>query len=574
MDLRRELGIIRNAWKVIVLVGVIAAVVAYAASNALARTYEAESRLLVGQALQASNPDVNLFQSATDLAETYAVIGETRQLLERVKKDLKLDEPIETLLGQVQVRPVQDQPMIQIRASANSPDQAAAIANAVGDELIAIAPTIGAGGEPDPAFAQQDLKDTAEQITQTRDEVGALLALAERTPEEQARLDVLESRLVSLRATYAALLQNATSVAANRLSVIDPAVAPLEASSPRVLLNTILAGILGVLLAIGVVFLLEHLDDRVKSAEQIEAITGLPSLGTVMRMPGPADREPFYRVATLLYPRSPAAEAFRTIRTNIEFASIDEPFQTIVVTSAAPGEGKTVTASNLAVAFAQSGRRTVLVDADLRRPGAHQMFSLSNNVGLTDLVHSDAVRLDDVSCPTESPNLSVITAGTVPPNPAELLGSGRMVTILDRLRDAFEIIIFDTAPVGAVTDAAILAAKSDATLFVVQPLRTSERVVRRGREALAKVNARVIGAVLNNVPQGFTDAVAYYGRYGVSADAAGPQTATPASLAVRAMTEPVAPTAAPNVTNPTRLTASRARSRQPPSRPPKAKPTQ
>jgi succinoglycan biosynthesis transport protein ExoP len=574
VDLRRELGIIRNAWKVILLVGVIAAVVAFAASNALARTYEAESRLLVGQALQASNPDVNLFQSATDLAETYAVFGESRQLLERVKKDLKLDVPIETLLGQVQVRPVQDQPMLQIRASANSPDQAAAIANAVGAELMAIAPTIAAGGEPDPAFAQQDLKDTAEQITQTRDEVGALLAIAERTPEEQARLDVLESRLVSLRATYAALLQNATSVSANRLSVIDPAVAPLEASSPRVLLNTILAGILGVLLAIGVVFLLEHIDDRVKSAEQIEEITGLPNLGTVMRMPGPADREPFYRVATLLYPRSPAAEAFRTIRTNIEFASLDEPFQTIVVTSAAPGEGKTVTAANLAVAFAQSGRRTVLVDADLRRPGAHQMFSLSNNVGLTDLVHSDAVALRDVSCPTESPNLSVITAGTVPPNPAELLGSGRMVVILERLREAFEIIVFDTAPVGAVTDAAILAAKSDATLFVVQPLKTTERVVRRGREALAKVNARVIGAVLNNVPQGFTDSVAYYGRYGVSADATGPQAAPPQALTVPAATEPVTPPAAPHVTNPTRLTASRSRSRQSQARPPKAKPTQ
>jgi tyrosine-protein kinase len=574
VDLRRELGIVRNAWKVVVVVGVIAAAVAFAASSALARTYESESRLLVGQALQASNPDVNLFQSATDLAETYAVIGETRQLLERVKTDLKLDVSIETLLGQVQVRPVQDQPMIQIRASADSPDGAAAIANAVAKELIAIAPAIGAGSEPDAAFAQQDLKDTAEQITQTRDEVRVLLAITARTPEQQTRLDVLESRLVSLRATYAALLQNATTVSANRLSVIDPAVAPLEASSPRVLLNTILAGILGTLLAIGVVFLLEHLDDRVKSAEQIEAITGLPNLGTVMRMPGPAGREPFYRVATLLYPRSPAAEAFRTIRTNIEFASLDKPFRTIVVTSAAPGEGKTVTASNLAVAFAQSGHRTVVVDADLRRPGVHEMFSLSNTIGLTDLVHSDDVSLADASRPTEDPNLSVITTGTVPPNPAELLGSGRMAIILDRLREAFEIIVFDTAPVGAVTDAAILAAKSDATLFVVQPLKTTERVVRRGREALAKVNARVIGAVLNNVPQGFTDQVAYYGRYGASADAEGTPVTAPASFSVQAVTKPVAPPAAPSATRPTRTATARARPRQAQARPPKAKPTQ
>jgi capsular exopolysaccharide synthesis family protein len=522
---------------------------------------------------------VNLFQSATELAQTYAFVGESRQLLEKVKTSLKLDVPIQTLISQVSVRPVQGQPMLDIEATAGSPDEAAAIANEVADQLIAIAPAIGAGGEPDPAFAQQDLKDTAEQITQTRDELQSLLAIPARTPEEQARLDVLEARLVSLRATYAALLQNASTVAANRVSVIDPAVAPLEASSPKVLLNTILAGILGMLLAIGVVYLLEHLDNRMKSAEHVETVTGLPNLGTILRMPGPADREPFYRMATLLYPRSPAAEAFRTIRTNIEFASIDKPFRTIAVTSAAPGEGKTVTASNLAVAFAQSGRRTILVDADLRRPGVHDMFSLANAAGLTDLVHSDTIRVDDVLRRTDNPNLTVITAGIVPPNPAELLGSARMEVILDRLRDSAEIIVFDTAPVGAVTDAAILAAKSDATLFVVQPYKTTERTVRRGREALAKVNARVIGTVLNNVPQGFTDTVAYYGRYGPESDVA----ATPVEGSIRPIVEtPAAPPApaqttgtpaGPTVIEPTRMTVAKPRTPRTP-RAARAKPTE
>ncbi|MFL5725652.1 MAG: polysaccharide biosynthesis tyrosine autokinase [Chloroflexota bacterium] len=574
MDLRRELGIFRRSWKVIVLVGVLAAAVAFVASNAMARSYEAGSRLLVGQALQASNPDVNLFQSATDLAETYAVIGESRQLLEKVKTSLKLDVPVETLISQVSVRPVEGQPMLDIEATAGSPKDAAAIANAVAKELIAIAPAIGAGGEPDPAFAQQDLKDTAEQITQTRDELQSLLAIPDRAPEQQTRLDVLEARLVSLRATYAALLQNATTVAANRVSVIDPAVPPLEASSPRVVLNTVLAAILGVLLAIGVVYLLEHVDDRMKSAEHVETVTGLANLGTILRMPGAADREPFYRLATLLYPRSPAAEAFRTIRTNIEFASIDKPFRTIVVTSAAPGEGKTVTASNLAVAFAQSGRPTILVDGDLRRPGVHDMFSLANAAGLTDLVHSDTIRIDDVLRKTDNPNLSIVTAGMVPPNPAELLGSGRMKVILDRLRDSAEIIVFDTAPVGAVTDAAILAAKSDATLLVVQPYRTTERVVRRGRAALANVNARVIGTVLNNVPHGFTDAVAYYGRYGADGgEAAAPPTPAPAAAPMEAVAESPAPTRASTVVEPTRMTVAKTRTPRAP-RTARAKPTE
>jgi len=576
VDLRHELLIARRSWKVIVLVGVIAAAVAFIASSTMAKTYESSTRLLVGQALQASNPDVNLFQSATDLAETYADYGQTRSLLDRVRTSLKLDVSVQTLLDRVSVRAVQDRPMIDIQASADNPDEAAAIANAVAAELISLAPSIGVG-EPDAAFAAQDLKDTAEQITQTRDEVQSLLALTERTTDQQNRLDVLEARLVSLRATYAALLQNATTVAANRVSVIDPAVAPLEASSPRVLLNTILAGILGVLLAIGVVFLLERIDNRVKSAEQVETLTGVPNLGTIMRMPGPTDREPFYRMATLLYPRSPAAEAFRTIRTNIEFASIDEPFRTIVVTSAAPGEGKTVTASNLAVAFAQSGRRTILVDADLRRPGVHDMFSLANAAGLTDLVHSDTIRVDDVLRRTDNPNLSVITAGIVPPNPAELLGSTRMEVILDRLRDTADVIVFDTAPVGAVTDAAILAAKSDATLFVVQPYKTTEPVVRRGREALVKVNARVIGTVLNNVPQGFTDAVAYYGRYGPEGEAVPPASAGMIQPIIERSAPAPAPQATPStgptVTEPTRMTVAKTRTPRTP-RAPRAKPTQ
>jgi succinoglycan biosynthesis transport protein ExoP len=553
VDPQRELGIIRSWWKPVIFAGLLAGLAAFIASNAMPRTYEAQSRLLVGQALQATNPDVNLFQSATDLARTYAAIAETRQVLERVMAKVGISEPVESLLDQISVRPTTDQPLIDIKASADSAEKAAAIANSLADELIAIAPAIGAAGDPNAAFAQQDLKDIAQQITDTRTEIQVLVTKADRTPTEQLRLDVLETRLVSLRASYAALLQHATTAMANRLAVIDPAVPPTEPSSPRVVLNTILAAVLGVLLAIGAAFLFEHLDDRIKSAEQIEEVTGLPTLGTVMRMPGASSREPFYRMATLLYPRSPAAEAFRTLRTNIEFASIDKRFRTVIVTSSAPGEGKTVVASNLAVAFAQGGRRTILVDADLRRPGVHEMFSLANGPGLTDMVRSDDVALADVVRATEEPNLSIVTAGTVPANPAELLGSRRMAVILGRLPEAADIAIFDTAPVGAVTDAAILAAKADATLFVVQPLRTTERVARRGREALAKVNAKVIGVVVNNAPHSFiTDTVAYYGRYGATADTQATPAATPVGTNVQT------PAAGPAVTPPIRKTAAKA----------------
>src|SRR4029079_17091925 len=173
-------------------------------------------------------------------------------------------------------------------------------------------------------------------------------------------------------------------------------------------------------------------------------------------------------------------------------------------------EGKTVVAGNLAVAFAQAGRRVILVDADLRRAGVASIFGLAENPGLTDLVRSDAVGIDTVAQETEVPNLRIITAGTIPANPAELLGSRRMGAISQRLIEAADIVIYDTPPITAVTDAALTAAKADATIMVVQSHRASKRVVTQGIEALTKVNARIVGAVLNNVPGHV--AVPYYGR--------------------------------------------------------------
>ena len=232
--------------------------------------------------------------------------------------------------------------------------------------------------------------------------------------------------------------------------MIDPANEPLEPASPRPLFNTVVAVLLGLLAVIAVAFVWEKLDDRVKTQEDVERVTGLATIGQISRMPGERDRKPFYRLATLLYPRSPAAEAFRALRTNLEFASVDKMFRTIVITSSVPREGKTVIASNLAVAFAQSGRKVILVDADLRRPNIHEMFGLRNDRGLTDMVRSEEIRFEQVANQTEVPGLLIVTSGTPPANPAELLGSQRMQRVLERLQESAEIIVIDTAPVGAV----------------------------------------------------------------------------------------------------------------------------
>jgi capsular exopolysaccharide synthesis family protein len=352
------------------------------------------------------------------------------------------------------------------------------------------------------------------------------VGLSARTLEEEAQLQTLQGRLVSLRQTYATLLGFSSTSGANLLTIVDPASPPLDPASPRVLLNTLLAMLVGLLLAVGIAFLVEYLDDTLKSPEAVEAATGLPTLGTIIRMKGDEGRSPIYRLAAILYPRSPAAEAYRTLRTNIEFASLDAPARTILVTSAIPGEGKTTTAANLAAVFAQAGHTTLLVDADLRKPGVHKIFDLPNTAGLTSLLRTDEARLQDVAQATDQEHLSVLTTGPLPPNPAELLRSTRMQTVLERLAASSEFVIVDSPPLQAVTDAAILSSLVDGTVLVVDAGRTRSGAVRNGREALAKVGARVLGVTLNRMSESMSGDYYYYdyyGGYGTDTKGTGPK---------------------------------------------------
>ena len=316
---------------------------------------------------------------------------------------------------------------------------------------------------------------TQDQIKETQVQVEGLTGIVDRTPLQEQQLQTLEGRLVSLRSTYATLLTYAFGNASNLLTVVEPAVAPISPVSPRPLLYTLLAAIVGLLLGAAIIFLMEYLDDRIKSADDLQEVVDIPTLGVVVRMRNAPGRKEIYRLVTLLYPRSPTAEAYRTLRTNTEFASVDAPIRTLLVTSSITGEGKTVTAANLAVAFAQAGRRVVLVDADLRKPGVHLLFDLPNAHGLTTLLRSDDVSLDAIAQPTEQANLRVLTTGPLPPNPGELLSSQRMREILDRLVAGGDLILFDGPPLQAVTDSAILSSLTDGTLLVVDAGHSRQR---------------------------------------------------------------------------------------------------
>jgi non-specific protein-tyrosine kinase len=215
-------------------------------------------------------------------------------------------------------------------------------------------------------------------------------------------------------------------------------------------------------------------------------------------------------LVTVSDPRSVTAEAYRALRTNLSFSSLDDPIRTLVVTTPAPQENKSLVISNLAVIMAQGGNRTILVDCDLRRPALHEIFGVDNSTGLTTMMLDESAMAVPPLHQTEIENLWLLPSGPLPPNPADLLGSRRMDMVIDQLKEAADIVLLDAPPVISVTDAAVLGSKVDGVVLVVSAGLTRREHAVRAKEMLAKVNIRIVGAVLDNAP---TDVLSgsYYG---------------------------------------------------------------
>lgn len=217
------------------------------------------------------------------------------------------------------------------------------------------------------------------------------------------------------------------------------------------------------------------------------------------------------KLVTFLDPKSPVSESYRTIRTNIEFSSVDEDIQAIMVTSAGPSEGKSTTAANLAVVFAQQEKHVLLVDADLRKPTVHYTFNLTNTFGLTSVL-SKQMQLVEAVDESGIDNLGILTSGPIPPNPAELLGSKAMNHFLSEARHNFDVIVFDTPPMLAVTDAQVLASKCDGSILVVYSGKTEMEEAAKAKELLALAKSKLLGAVLNHKKLQSSDYYYYYGN--------------------------------------------------------------
>jgi succinoglycan biosynthesis transport protein ExoP len=511
LGLRDQLRILRANARIVVICLAVSIAMAIVLSLLLPKTWESENKLIVGNAIGANTPDYNAQLLAQRLSQSYALVATTGPVLEHVIAQLGLDTTIKDLEKLVSAEAPRDLNVIEIHATWSDPITAAAIANAVSDELVRVTAEAGGRNTEILSFVDEELQTTMNDINTTRAAIDELTAVARPTAEQLAQLDNLRNRLVQLNATYASLLTYASDTSANKLSVIEPARPADDPASPRPLVNLLAAIVIGLLAGVGLAFIREQLDDSLKTPEQVTTVLGLPTLASIAKMPELAGRDPIYRLTMTVFPRSSAAESFRMLRTNLEFASVDHPVQLVAVTSAVPGEGKTLVAANLAVAFAQAGHDTILVDADLRNPEVHKLFGLSNTSGLTSLLRAPEMRVDSALQQTVEPKLRLLASGPQPPNPAELLGSKSMAKVLEGLRAEGGIVIFDTPPLQAVTDAAVLGRRLDGTLLVTHSGRTGRGASRAALDALLRVDAPVLGAVLNLTGRQWIDTYGYYG---------------------------------------------------------------
>ncbi len=287
---------------------------------------------------------------------------------------------------------------------------------------------------------------------------------------------------------------------------------PSTPISPKPLQSATLYAFIGLLAAGGFAFMVEFLDDTIKTPEDVEKIMGLPVIGYVEEIPhfSKATREDGKQhLFVSNQPRSMVSESMRSLRTNLEFLAVDHPIQTVLVTSSLPGEGKSTIAANLALIMGQSGRKTLMVDADLRRPHIHKVFNLSNRVGLSDLLRSK-LDIDQVIAKMPSNDeVSVITSGSLPPNPAELLASEKMAQIIQSFREIYDFIVIDSSPM-VVTDPQVTASRVDGLIYVIQPGNTRTRHLTAPMEQLGRINTRVLGVVMNRIPRKLS---AYYHGY-------------------------------------------------------------
>ena len=302
----------------------------------------------------------------------------------------------------------------------------------------------------------------------------------------------------------------------NNISVVDVAVTPEEVSNNTLKRDLLIALFIGIFGTIGVVFVVYYFDDTVKLTDNLEEEIGMPVVAKVFKSDIGSKNNRKVELLAQKYPKSVVSESIKTLRTNLQFSSVDEDIKTILITSSIPGEGKSFISANLAISFAQTDKRVLIVDCDMRKGRQHRIFKLSNTKGLSNLLIDDMTNYKDYINKTSIKNLYVMTRGTVPPNPSELLNSNKNSELIKILRSKFDIIIFDGVPCNGLPDSIIMSKLVDKVLIVSSDSMTPKSVLESTKKQLESVNAPVAGDVLNNVNRKNSTYGKYYGYYGDS----------------------------------------------------------
>ncbi len=504
-------------WWLVILSTAIAAVPAYVIMRPKPPVYMARTTLIVGRAISDPNPNGAEFSLAQQLAQAYAGIAMRQPVYDATMKALGLKQ-----LPVYKAQEVPNSPFIEILVTDTDPNRAQIVANELANQLILTSPTPSQQKEQDRIqFINQQIDNLGNEIRDTQNDIATKQqALANTTSAIQISqlnddIQGLETKLTLLQTNYASLVTN-TQGAINTLSVIEPASVPTKPIGPKKLLIVLLAAAGGFIFSTGAAYLIEFLDRSLKTSDQVNKLVQLPVIGYI----GNAGRKGWTHA--IENPRSPISEAFRSLRANLEFSGVDEPLKTIVITSPDANDGKTLVAINLAVTLSQTEKKVILLDCDLRRANVHHVLGLNPKPGLSEVFREHSNLLDAVQY-VKGQNLAVITAGTIPPNPAELLDSNRMRQILGALSEIYDVIIMDCAPLMT-TEALTLSAKVDGVVLVTRYAHTTENALKAVIDQLKRANARVVGVVLNRISHSNGLAYRYYASGYYSETAENPET--------------------------------------------------
>ncbi|MBP9501746.1 MAG: polysaccharide biosynthesis tyrosine autokinase [Candidatus Promineofilum sp.] len=526
MELRAYIKPLLKWWWLFLASALLAGATSYYAVSQQPSIYQAHTTLLIGSAINNPNPTGNEFWLSQQLAQTYSDIARREVIQQAVMDELGL-----TWLPAYTAQPVADTQLLEIRVNDSSPERAMVVANELAEQLILRTPTSGneQGGAERQAFISQQLDDLEIKIEQTSEEILAKqtelagLFSARQIADAQTQIRALEAKQDSMRSNYASLLASTSRGAVNSLSIIEPAVLPKAPIGPEVLMTVLAAAAIGLSLGVGAAYLLEYLDDTIKSSEDIERATELTSLAGIADHKQENGKQ--RGLVTISQARSPVSESYRSLRTAVLYSNVDRQTRTMAVTSANPREGKSITSANLAVVLAQGGHRVLLIDADLRRPTQHIHFNKPSGYGLTNLLLDmpptiDSSRIGDMYSQlsravttTSVGGLYLMTSGELPPNPAELVGSNRMKTLIKALATRFDFIIIDTPPILPVTDAVVLGARVDSVLLVSRAGSTRQSHLKHAAIRLREVNANIVGVVLNRLNSRSGEYYHYYKGY-------------------------------------------------------------